>query len=120
MMLIFLGIISLIFLVNSAWTILKFRKTTYLITNLYVIIHQNFYKSSTKIINIKDIKTKELEKSFIDKFFQTGSIKIFTGETKKNDGKIEEVYDELNSVFDPEETLGLLNYSSFERSGNED
>lgn len=106
--LIFFGIVSLISLGRSVWTILKLRTTTYLVTNLSVIIHKDFYNSSTKTINIKDIKTKELKKTIVDKYFKTGTIKIFTGETKDNDGKTEKVYDNISSVFDPEKPFALL------------
>ena len=106
--LIFFGIVSLISLGGSVWTILKLRTTTYLVTNLSVIIHQDFYNSSTKTINIKDIKTKELKKTLVDKYCKTGTIKIFTGETKENDGKTEKVFDDISSVLDPEKTFALL------------
>jgi uncharacterized membrane protein YdbT with pleckstrin-like domain len=106
--LIFFGIVSLISLVGSIWTILKLRTTTYLITNLSVIIHHDFYNSSTKTINIRDIKTKESKKTIVDKYFKTGSIKIFTGETKDNDGKTEKIYDNLSSIIEPEKVFALL------------
>lgn len=106
--LIFFGIVSLISLVGSIWTILKLRTTTYLITNLSVIIHYDFYNSSTKTINIKDIKTKESKKTIFDKYFKTGTIKIFTGETKDNDGKIEKIYDNISSIIEPEKVFALL------------
>lgn len=93
---------------GSVWTILKLRTTTYLVTNLSVIIHQDFYNSSTKTINIKDIKTKELKKTLVDKYCKTGTIIIFTGETKENDGKMEKVFDDISSVFDPEKAFALL------------
>jgi uncharacterized membrane protein YdbT with pleckstrin-like domain len=106
--LIFFGIVSLISLVGSVWTILKLRTTTYLVTNLSVIIHQDFYNSSTKTINIKDIKTKESKKTIVDKYFKTGTIKIFTGETKDNDGKTEKIYDNISSIIEPEKVFALL------------
>ena len=106
--LIFFGIVSLISLCSSIWTILKLRRTTYLITNLSVIIHQDFYNSSTKTTNIKDIKTKETKKTIVDKYYKTGTIKMFTGETKDNDGKTEKVYDNINSIVEPEKAFALL------------
>lgn len=104
----FFGIVSLLSLVGSIWTILKLRTTTYLLTNLSVIIHQDFYNSSTKTINIKDIKTKESKKTIVDKYFKTGTIKIFTGETKNNDGKTEKIYDNISSIIEPEKAFALL------------
>lgn len=106
--LLFFGIISLISLGGTVWTILTLRTTTYLITNLSVIIHKDFYSSSTRTINIKDIKTKELKKTIVDKYFKTGTIKIFTGETKENDGRTEKVYDDISSVHDAEKVFSLL------------
>jgi len=108
MTLIFFGIVSLLSIGTCVWTILKLRTTTYLITNLSVIIHRDFYNSSTKTINIKDIKTKELKKTLVDKYFDTGTVKIFTGETKDNDGKSEKIYDNISSVSDPEKTFAFL------------
>lgn len=105
---IFLGIVSLISLVSSIWTILILRTTTYVVTNVSIIIHKDFYNSSTKTINIKDIKTKELKKTIVDKYFMTGTIKLFAGETKDNDGKTEKIYDNIHSVFDPEKTFAVL------------
>lgn len=106
--LMFFCIVSLVVLSTSIWTILKLRTTTYLITNLSIIIHRDFYNSSTKNIYIKDIKTKELKKTLVDKYFETGTIKIFTGEAKDNDGKTEKVYDNISSVFEPEKVFSLL------------
>ncbi len=106
--LIFFGIVSLISLVGSVWKILKLRTTNYLVTNLSLIIHQDFYNSITKTINIKDIKTKELKKTLIDKYYKTGTIKIFTGETKDNDGKTEKVFDEIISISNSDKTFSLL------------
>ncbi len=106
--LIFFGIFSLISLGGSIWTILKLRTTTYLVTNLSVIIHQDFYNSSTKKINIRDIKTKESKKTIVDKYFRTGTIKIFTGETKYDDGKKEKVYDDIRSIVEPGKAFALL------------
>jgi uncharacterized membrane protein YdbT with pleckstrin-like domain len=106
--LIFFGIVSLITFVTSIWTILRLRTTTYVITNLSIVIHQDFCNSSTKTINIKDIKTKELKKTIVDKHFKTGTIRIFTGETKDTDGKTEKVYDNIRSVNEPENVFTLL------------
>lgn len=106
--LLFFGIVSIITTITSTWTILKLRKTTYLITNISIIIHGDFYNSSTKAINIKDIRTKELKKTIMDKYFDTGTITIFTGETKDNDGKSEKIYDNLSSIPDPERAFALL------------
>jgi hypothetical protein len=106
--LIFFGIFSLISLISSVWTILKLRKTIFLATNLRVIIHHDFYNSSTKTICIKDIKTKELERTLIDKYCKTGTIKIFTGETENNDGRTEKVFDNIISINDPEKMFALL------------
>ena len=105
---IFLGIVSLISNACSIWTILKLRTTTYLITNLSFIIHHDFYNSSTRTINIKDVKTKEMKKTIVDKYFKTGTIRIFTGETKENDGKTEKIYDNISSIMEPEKAFALL------------
>jgi uncharacterized membrane protein YdbT with pleckstrin-like domain len=105
---IFFGIVSLISLVGSIRTILKLRTTTYLITNLSVIIHHDFFSSSTKTININDIKTKELNKTIVDKYFKTGTIKIFAGETKENDGNTEKIYEHIGSIVEPEKAFALV------------
>jgi hypothetical protein len=76
--------------------------------HLCVIIHHDFYNSSTKTINIKDIKTKESKKTIFDKYFKTGTRKIFTGETKDNDGKTEKIYDNISSIIEPEKVFALL------------
>ena len=104
----FFGIVSLISIFSSVWAILNLRTTTYLITNLSIIIHKDFYTSSTKTINVRDIKTKELKRTIVDKYFRTGTIKIFTGETQDNDGTMVKVYDNISSIIDAEKVFVLL------------
>ena len=105
---VFFGIVSLISLFSSVWTILTLRTTTYLITSISIIIHKDFYTSSTKTINVRNIKTKELKKTIVDKYFKTGTIRIFTGETQDNDGKMVKIYDNIGSVSDAEKVFSLL------------
>ncbi len=104
----FFGIVSCISFGKSVWKILELRKTTYAITDLNVIIHTDFNASSTRVVNIKDIKTRELKKTIVDKYYRTGSIHIFTGQTRDNDGRTEKVYDTITSVSEPEKTFALL------------
>jgi uncharacterized membrane protein YdbT with pleckstrin-like domain len=107
-MLLFYGIISVIFIYRSSKTFLKLRATTYVVTDLSIIIHSNFNTSSTKTIHRKDIQTKELKRSFIDKHFNTGTISIYTGTTKVEEGKLEKEYDYLSSIKEPEFIYSLL------------
>jgi uncharacterized membrane protein YdbT with pleckstrin-like domain len=106
--LIFFGIGFLVMIGISVWNLLSLRTTTYVITNMSIVIHKDFPDSSTKTIHIKDIKTKELKKTFIDKYFGTGTIKIFTGETRDNDGKTEKQYDYIHSIIEPEKTYSAV------------
>lgn len=106
--LIFFGIISAISVIGSIIKILKLRATTYVITNLRIIIHHNNYSSIQKSINISDIKSRELIQTIIDKYYKTGTIKIFTGETKNNEGKSEDIYENIDSIFECEKAYAIL------------
>lgn len=107
-MLVFLGIVTIASGSSAIRNILALRKTTYVITDLSIIIHKNLRNPSTIVINRSHIQSKESTKTFIDKHLQTGTIKIFTGNLKDNDGKTEKVYDYINSVTEPEKVFALI------------
>jgi uncharacterized membrane protein YdbT with pleckstrin-like domain len=102
------GIVFAISIGATCWDLLNLRTTTYIITDISIVIHKNFYNASTKAIHIKDIQTKEIKKTFVDKRFDTGTILIFTGVTKEDDGKLKKVYDNLNSIHDSENAYVLI------------
>lgn len=84
------------------------RKTTYIITDLSIIIYKDLRNPKTIVINRCDIQTRELTKTFIDKYLGTGTIRIFTGEMKDDDGTLEKVYDYISAVTEPEKVFALV------------
>jgi uncharacterized membrane protein YdbT with pleckstrin-like domain len=101
----FLGFFSIVLLFETIRVIseaVRLRKTTYIITQYSVIIFTDSGGSSTKNIYVRDIQTKDLKRTFIDKRFQTASIALFTGEMKNNDGADEKVYDMMHAITDAE------------------
>ena len=101
-------IIVLFFGGSSIWSTRKTRKTTYIITDLSIIIYKDPRNPKTIVINRCDIQSKELTKTFIDKRMGTGTIQIFTGEMKNNDGTPEKVYDYIHAVTEPEKVFALV------------
>ena len=106
--LIFMGVVSAISVLSAMWAVLKLKKTTYIVTDLSVIIHHDLLNSNVIVISINEIKDKVLKKTLVDKHFNTGTVKIFTGQLKDNDGKTEKVYDDLQFINDPEHVFSLV------------
>ena len=104
---IFFGIAGAISICGYVWRFLKFMTTTYIVTDISIIIHCNF-TSSTKTIQLRDIQKKELKKTFIEKHLKTGTISLYTGATKENDGQLEKVYDHLSSIKESEFVYSLF------------
>ncbi|MBO9205414.1 MULTISPECIES: PH domain-containing protein [Niastella] len=96
----FIGVIAAFFIIQSVWNFLKYRTTIYVITDLSIVIHCPFI-SRTKVIHLKDIRTKELKRTCIDKRLNTGTISFYSGDTRENEGFTEKVYDHLNSIEGP-------------------
>jgi hypothetical protein len=71
---------------KSIYDYIKTRKSIYIITNYSLIIYNNFFKISTKIIYLNKIRKKELIKSILDKNYGTGTISVFIGYKKDHEG----------------------------------
>lgn len=103
-----LGFLALFFSYGIINSTKKAGKTTYVITDISIIIYKDLRNPRTIVINRVDIQTKELTRTFIDKYLGTGTIRIFTGEMRDNDGTPEKVYDYINSVTEPEKVFALI------------
>ncbi len=84
------------------------RKTTYVITNHSVIVCTGLTSSAIKTIPLRDIQTKMLKRTFIDKRYQTATISLFTGRMEDNDGTPEKAYDLLCALDDAETAYQYL------------
>ncbi|PZR28093.1 MAG: hypothetical protein DI535_08010 [Citrobacter freundii] len=107
----FIGVVAVFAAIESATVIreaLRLRKTTYLITNFSVLILIDSQISFAKCINIRNIETKEIKRTIIDKKYQTSAIYLFSGETFDNDGVEEKKYDILHGITDAAYVLVLL------------
>lgn len=103
-----LGVLALCCSYGSLHTTKEARKTSYIITDLSIVIYKDLRNPRTTVINLEDIQTKELTKTFIDKYLGTGTIKIFTGEMGDNDGTPEKVYNYLSAVTEPEKVFAFI------------
>lgn len=104
----FFGIVVLIGIFNSIKTLYKVKNTKIIITNQSVIITESAKIPSVKCIQLDAIESLELKRSFIDKRFDTGTIKIYTGKTKNTDEGQEKIYDQLIAVSEPDKVYLLL------------
>lgn len=107
-MLYMLGPIALLLSYVSFHSIKEAGKITYIITDLSIIIYKDLRIQKTIVINKRDIQTKELTKTFIDKHLGTGTIQLFTGKMDDNDGTPQKVYDYISSVTEPEKVFALV------------
>jgi hypothetical protein len=91
--------------------IIKTKKTQIVITNLSIIIYTSGVNSTVNCIQLSAIQTLELTQTFFDKKFNTGSLKIFTGQIEKKIGKNEKVFDIINAIPAPEKAYSLLRHA---------
>ena len=103
------GLIVSIF--KFAKHLIKAKKTQFVITNFSIIIYESGTDSKVNCIQLSAIQTVELTKTFFDKKFDTGSLKVFTGQIEKKIGKNEKVYDVINSISEPEKAYSLLRHA---------
>ncbi|MDR2918048.1 MAG: PH domain-containing protein [Tannerella sp.] len=85
--------------------LLSYSNTLYGFTNKRIMIRTGLVKANFKVINHNRIITAEFDVSIIERLFNVGSIRFFSGKTKDTEDGIENVYDYWHAIEDPHEVF---------------
>ncbi len=83
--------------------ILTYHKTIYAYSNKRIFIRKGIFSPSFKIINYDKILDMEISVNLVEKYYQTGTIKFFTGEVSNSDNSKEKVYEKWEAITNPYE-----------------
>ena len=90
----------------------SYSNTLYGYSDKRIMIRTGFIKTNFKIFNHNKIITITTEVNIIEKIFNTGTIRFFTGKTKEaEEGKIN-VYDNWHAIENPHEIFKKLKETS--------
>lgn len=89
------------FLLGFLKKILSFSNTSYAYTNKRIMVRTGFIGTDFKSIDYDKISDIEVTVSFVERAFNVGSIRFFSGRTQVNDGNTTKLYDKWESIPDP-------------------
>lgn len=85
--------------------LLSYSKTLYGFSNKRIMIRTGLVKANFKVINHNRIITSGVDVNIIEKMFNVGSIRFFSGKTKNTEDGIENVYDYWRAIENPHEVF---------------
>jgi uncharacterized membrane protein YdbT with pleckstrin-like domain len=103
---------TLFFLYNFFKSILSFRNTYYVYTNLRVMIKSGALGFDIVSLEYAKISSIELKINFIEKLFKVGSIRFFSGKIDNDEGNLKKIYDSFESISNPTEVFKQINIIS--------
>jgi uncharacterized membrane protein YdbT with pleckstrin-like domain len=87
---------------------LSYRRTYYYLTNKMIYIFSGAIDRKLTVLDRKKILLVDIEKSKIEKKFNTATITLYFGETKKTEDGEEKVFQKFESIKNPERIIRLL------------
>jgi membrane protein YdbS with pleckstrin-like domain len=97
----FISIPLIIFLLNFLKKILSYKNTSYAFTNKRVMVRSGFIGTGFKIIDYDKISDIEVSVNFIERVFNVGTIRFYSGRTESNDGITTKQYDRWEAISNP-------------------
>lgn len=89
--------------------VLSYRNTLYAYSNHRVLMSGGFLTANFKMIDYENILDIEIKESLVDKMYQSGTIKFFSGRTKTDDDdRVTKLYDDWIYIDQPYEVLKSL------------
>jgi membrane protein YdbS with pleckstrin-like domain len=104
----FVAIPVTIFLLNFLNKIFSYSNTSYAFTNKRVMVRSGFIGTDFKIIDYDKISDIQVTVNFIERIFNVGTIKFYSGRTEVNDGITSKLYDRWEAIADPYEVFKQL------------
>ena len=98
----------LFFLAEVVYKLFSFSNTSYAYTNRRVMMRTGFIGTSFKSIDYDKISDIEVTVSFIERYFNVGTIKFFSGRTQTDEGKTTKLYDNWEAIANPYEVFKLV------------
>lgn len=89
------------FLFGFLKKILSYSNTSYVYTNKRVMMRTGFIGTDFKSIDYDKISDIEVTVNFVERAFNVGSIRFFSGRTQENDGTTTKLYDKWEAIPDP-------------------
>lgn len=97
-----------LFLFSFLKKIFSYSNTSYAFTNKRVMVRTGFLGTDFKIIDYDKISDIEVTVNFIERTFNVGTIKFFSGRTELNDGITTKLYDRWEAIANPYEVFKQL------------
>lgn len=85
--------------------LLAYSNTVYAYTNRRVMIRTGFIGTDFKSIDYDKISDIEVTVNFVERAFNVGTIKFFSGRTETNDGATTKLYDRWEAIPNPYEVF---------------
>ena len=93
----------------SLWAFLRklfaYSNTRYAYTNKRIMIRSGFIGTDFKSIDYDKISDMEVTVSFVERAFNVGSIRFFSGRTETDDGTTKKLYDHWEAIPNPYEVF---------------
>ena len=83
----------LLFVIQLLNKLLSFGNTSYACTNKSVMMRTGFIGTDFKSIDYDKISDIEVTVNIIERFFNVGTIRFFSGRTETDEGRISKLYD---------------------------
>lgn len=104
----FAAIPVIFFLWSFFRKIFSYKNTSYAFSNRRVMVRSGFIGTDFKIIDYDKISDIEVSVNFIERAFNVGTIKFFSGRTESNDGMTTKIYDRWEAIANPYEVFKQL------------
>ncbi len=95
----------IIFMWSFFQKIFSFSNTSYAFTNKRVMMRTGFIGTDFKSIDYDKISDIEVTVNFIERAFNVGTIKFFSGRTKTDEGTTTKLYDRWEAITNPYEVF---------------
>lgn len=89
------------FLWNFLNRLFSFSNTFYAYSNKRVMMRTGFIGTDFKVIDYDKISDIEVTVSFVERFYNVGTIKFFSGRTQTDEGNTTKLYDTWESIPNP-------------------
>ena len=85
--------------------LLSYNNTRYAYTNKRIMVRTGFIGTDFKSIDYDKISDFEVTVNFVERAFNVGTIKFFSGRTETNDGTTTKLYDKWEAIANPYEVF---------------
>ena len=92
--------------------VFSFSNTAYSYSDKRVMMRSGFIGTDFKIIDFDKISDIEVTVSFVEKIYNVGTIKFFSGRTQTDDGNTSKLYDSWSAIRYPYEVFKMVKQTS--------